>query len=105
MRDSPQSYRMNVWISEAIGWVGPFDVNSLPLYQVVDWIEYYQYQDGEFSLAWRDDFDQFDQTRWGKGDWGFDSNLVTFSPSNVAINDGQLILGITAKQPGIPSFE
>ncbi|MCJ2378410.1 family 16 glycosylhydrolase [Vibrio sp. ZSDZ34] len=105
MRDSPQSYRMNVWISEAIGWVGPFDINSLPLYQVVDWIEYYPYQDGEFTLAWRDDFDTFDQSRWGKGDWGFDSNLVTFSPSNVAVSDGQLILGITAKEPGIPSIK
>ncbi|WP_221075821.1 family 16 glycosylhydrolase [Agarivorans aestuarii] len=96
MRDIPQSYRMNIWISEAIGWVGRFKASSLPLHQVVDWIEYHEYQDnGEFALTWRDDFDNFDQKRWGKGDWGFESNLVTFSPNNANIVDGKLVLSLS----------
>ncbi|WP_411994161.1 family 16 glycosylhydrolase [Agarivorans sp. DSG3-1] len=96
MRDIPQSYRMNIWISEAIGWVGQFQASSLPLHQVVDWMEYYEYQDnGEFSLSWRDDFNNFDEKRWGKGDWGFDSNLVTFSPNNANIVNGKLVLSLT----------
>ncbi|MGY5451861.1 family 16 glycosylhydrolase [Agarivorans sp. MS3-6] len=98
MRDIPQSYRMNIWISEAVGWVGRFDAASLPLHQVVDWMEYYEYQDnGDFSLAWRDDFNTFNDKRWGKGDWGFESNLVTFSPDNAAIVDGHLVLSLSAK--------
>ena len=98
MRDIPQSYRMNIWISEAIGWVGRFKASSLPLHQVVDWIEYHEYQDnGEFALTWRDDFDNFDQKRWGKGDWGFESNLVTFSPNNANIVNGKLVLSLSAE--------
>lgn len=99
MRDTPQTYRMNVWISEAIGWVGKFEPSSLPAYQVVDWIEYYQYQeDGSYQLQWRDDFSTFDSKRWGKGDWTFPGNLVTFSPNNAFIKDGQLVLMLSAEQ-------
>ncbi|BCN25552.1 family 16 glycosylhydrolase [Vibrio alfacsensis] len=96
MRDSPQSYRMNLWISEAAEWVGRFDPKDLPLHQYVDWMEYHRYEDGQFKLAWRDDFTTFDSQRWGKGDWGFDSNLVTFTPKNVAIKNDMLVLSLTA---------
>ncbi|WP_242426306.1 family 16 glycosylhydrolase [Vibrio sp. qd031] len=95
MRDSPQSYRMNIWISEAIAWVGKFDASTLPLTQEVDWIEYYRYHDGEFVLDWRDDFNSFDSKRWGKGDWTFDSNLVTFSQNNAYIENDKLILKLS----------
>lgn len=99
MRDTPQTYRMNVWISEAIGWVGKFEKESLPAYQTIDWIEYHSYQkDGSFKLEWRDDFNSFDSKRWGKGDWGFPSNLVTFSPKNAYIKDGKLILALTSSE-------
>ncbi|MDN3717716.1 family 16 glycosylhydrolase [Vibrio breoganii] len=101
MRSSPQSYRMNLWISEAAEWVGKFNKEDLPLYQYVDWIEYHSYENGEFELDWRDDFTSFDSERWGKGDWGFDSNLVTFAPENVIIKDDMLILGLTAGSKGI----
>lgn len=95
MRDSFQSYRMNLWVSKAAEWVGTFNKNSLPLYQYVDWIEYYSYDDGKFNLKWRDDFNYFDEKRWGKGDWSFDGNLVTFSKDNVVIKDNMLVLGLT----------
>ncbi|MFH0265428.1 family 16 glycosylhydrolase [Vibrio rumoiensis] len=106
MRDTPQTYRMNVWISEAIGWVGKFDPASLPAYQVIDWIEYYQYEpDGSYKLAWRDDFTTFDNKRWAKGDWGFPGNLVTFSPENAFIKDGKLMLMLSAKADGANSTQ
>ncbi len=101
MRDAPQSYRMNVWISQAAEWVGAFNKQDLPLYQYVDWMEYYSYNDGKFNLKWRDDFTFFDDKRWGKGDWGFDSNLVTFAKNNVAIKDEMLVLALTAGSAGI----
>lgn len=101
MRDAAQSYRMNVWISEAAEWVGTFNIQDLPLYQYIDWIEYYSYDDGQFNLKWRDDFTFFDEQRWGKGDWGFDGNLVTFAKDNVVIKDEMLVLGLTAGTQGI----
>ncbi len=98
MRNTPQSYRSNIWISAAADWVGHFKLSSLPLHQEIDWMEYYEYQpNGEFSLAWRDDFNNFNEKRWGKGDWGFESNLVTFSPNNAKIVDGKLVLSLTAE--------
>ncbi len=101
MRDASQSYRMNIWVSEAAEWVGMFNLRGLPLYQYIDWVEYYRYADGQFNLAWRDDFTFFDEKRWGKGDWGFDSNLVTFAKDNVFIKDEMLVLGLTAGSSGI----
>ncbi|MEX3074247.1 family 16 glycosylhydrolase [Vibrio alginolyticus] len=101
MRDSRQSYRMNLWISEAAEWAGTFDNKDLPLYQYIDWIEYHRYNKGEFDYEWRDDFNSFDEKRWGKGDWGFDGNLVTFSQDNIAIKNGMLVLGLTNNKTGI----
>ncbi|MDX1473042.1 MAG: family 16 glycosylhydrolase [Reinekea sp.] len=102
MADTPQTYRSNVWVSEVVDWVGQFDETDLPQYQIIDWIEYYNLQDnGEFKLAWRDDFNHFDSKRWGKGNWTFDSNLVTFAPENIQVVDGQLIMGLTIGSKGI----
>ncbi|GLS92069.1 hypothetical protein GCM10007916_31390 [Psychromonas marina] len=102
MADTPQTYRSNIWISEVIDWVGEFDEKQLPKYQVIDWIEYHQYnEDKTFALKWRDDFNQFDNKRWGKGDWGFESNIVTFAPDNIKIVDGKLVLGLTYGKAGI----
>ena len=102
MADTPQTYRANIWVSEVVDWVGSFDENQLPLYQVIDWIEYYSLTDhGEFKLAWRDDFDTFDYSRWGKGNWGFESNLVTFAPENLSVIDGKLVFALTLGAKGI----
>ena len=102
MSDTPQTYRSNIWISEVIDWVGEFDEKQLPKYQVIDWIEFYEYkQDKTFAFAWRDDFDKFDNKRWGKGNWGFDTNLVTFSKDNIKVIDGELVLALTLAESGI----
>jgi len=102
MADTPQTYRSNIWVSEVIDWVGEFDESHLPLYQVIDWIEYHQLQEnGDYTLAWRDDFDHFDDKRWGKGNWGFESNLVTFEPQNLAVVDGELVFALTLGHKGV----
>ena len=46
-------------------------------------------------LDWTDDFDSFDSSRWAKGNWTFDGNLVDFDPANAVVQDGTLILAIT----------
>jgi beta-glucanase (GH16 family) len=102
MTDTPQTYRSNVWISEVIAWVGQFDESSLPLYQVIDWIQYESLEeDGTYKVQWRDDFDKFDNSRWGRGNWGFDTNMVTFAPENLKVIDGELVFALTLGKKGI----
>jgi hypothetical protein len=104
MADRGQTYRSNVWISEVIAWVGEFDETTLPLYQVIDWIEYDSYlPSGEFKKEWRDDFNSFDHKRWGKGNWGFESNMVTFAPENLQVIEGELVFALTLGSKGINS--
>jgi beta-glucanase (GH16 family) len=101
LRDTPQTYRANLWISEVPEWVGNIDLSRLPLYQVIDWMEYYSYSktDG-FTLQWRDDFNSFDHSRWAKGNWTFDTNMVTFTPENLKVMNGELIFALTAGNKG-----
>jgi endo-1,3-1,4-beta-glycanase ExoK len=103
LRDTPQTYRMNLWIAVFEDWVGKYDEDTLPLYQYINWIKYYEYTPGkgengtDFTHKWTDNFDKFDSKRWGKGNWTFDGNLVDFSQSNVVIKDGYLIICLTKK--------
>ena len=99
---NPQSYRFNTWISGSTGWAGNFNPGVLPQNQYVDWLKYYSYNEGSentFQLEWTDDFDIFDTQRWSKASWTFDGNLVDFSPGNVTVEDGLLILSLTDETP------
>jgi len=101
LRDQDQSYRMNLWASNAPEWVGDFDLASLPIYQVVNWMAYSAYTPGkgpngsDFTESWVDDFSKFDASRWAKGNWGFDGNLATFNTKNIVAVDGYLVLALT----------
>ncbi len=99
LRDIPLTYHMNLWISSAEKWAGKFNKKELPLYQIVNWIKYYKYtpdnSGSDFTLDWTDNFARFDPTRWGKGDWTFEENMVDFAPENVIVKDGYLILRLT----------
>ncbi|WP_437292523.1 family 16 glycosylhydrolase [Sorangium sp. So ce426] len=90
-----QSFRFNTWSSDATEWVGPFDDSVLPAHQFVNWIKYYRYNNGNFELAWQDDFNTLDSARWSKADWTFDGNRVDFDPQNVTVKDGTLVLSLT----------
>jgi endo-1,3-1,4-beta-glycanase ExoK len=98
---NPQSYRFNLWAAGDAGWVGAFDPNILPVYQVVNWIQYSEYTPGSgdngsnFTFAWRDDFNDLDTGRWGLADWTFAENITDFDPANVIVRDGMLILALT----------
>ncbi|MGK4003953.1 family 16 glycosylhydrolase [Sorangium sp. So ce1036] len=92
---SPQSLRFNTWASDVVEWVGPFDDSVLPQHQFVNWIKYYRYNNGSFELAWQDEFDSLDGSRWSKADWTFDGNRVDFDPQNVTVKDGTLVLSLT----------
>ena len=51
----------------------------------------------DFTLDWTDNFDTFDGSRWGKGDWTFDGNRVDLTDKNIYSRDGMLILALTRK--------
>lgn len=88
--------RFNIWPGDA-GFGGTFDPASLPVYQFIDWVKYSSYQDGEFSLEWREDFDDTKvPTGWLLGSWSSPKNKSIHSVQNVGIVDGYAVLGLTA---------
>lgn len=96
---NPQTMRFNIWASTSESWVGAFNSSVLPVYQFINYMEYYAYNSNSksFSLSWRDDFNNFDTNRWGKADWTFDGNYVDFDPANVVVKNGTLVLALTTE--------
>ncbi|WP_323813575.1 family 16 glycosylhydrolase [Cellvibrio sp. NN19] len=94
---SPQTLRFNIWSSESVPWVGEWDDSVLPVYQFINYIEYKTYNTTTktFEGGWREDFDNFDSSRWGKASWTFDTNRVDFAPENVVVKNGILVLALT----------
>jgi len=60
--------------------------------------------DSHFKLAWRDDFDSFNDTRWSKQTHTFDENLSRFSAGNVVVEGGFLKLRVTQVQNGDKTY-
>ncbi len=94
-----ETMRFNIWASTSESWVGAFNSSILPVYQFINYMEYYAYNTNtkNFTLSWRDDFNSFDTNRWGKADWTFDGNYVDFDPANVVVKNGTLILALTTE--------
>lgn len=104
LRDSMQTYRMNLWASNSPGWVGKLDTLKLPVLQIIRWMRYSSYTPGkgdngsDFSLAWVDTFKNINNTRWALGDWTFDGNYATFSSVNAKVIDGHLVMMLSTVQ-------
>lgn len=92
---NPAQMRINFWNPNITEWVGEWNANVLPLYMYVNWVEYHSWTGNGFRLEWRDDFDHFDTGRWGTADWTFEENRSDFSPQNVVVRDGYLVLALT----------
>ncbi len=97
-----QSLRFNLWSSEVPAWVGAWDDSILPVHQYINWVKVYKYTPGigengsDFTLYWTDDFSEdFNSSRWGRGNWTFDENRVDMHPDNINVVDGTLIISIT----------
>lgn len=98
-----QKIMMNIWNPEYENWVGEWNNYSLPAFSFYDWVSYYSYTPGagnygtsnNFSVKWKDDFDSYDATRWGKATHTWQGNMCDFITDNVVIQDGKLILCLT----------
>jgi len=98
-----QKIMMNTWASIYDNWVGPFNIENLPVYSFYDYVTYYEYTPGigdsgtnnNFTFSWTDNFDNWDQSKWTKENHTFWGNRCQFNPSNVVFQDGYLILCLT----------
>ena len=87
---------VNLWPGDA-SFGGNFSPASLPIHQYVDWVQYSTYENGEFKLAWREDFNGTALPEgWLTGNWGSPKNLSTHAPANVNFVDGYAVLSLTA---------
>jgi hypothetical protein len=93
-----QKTMMNIWPPDNPDWAGSLNPLILPIFAYYDWVKYYEYAPGwgdNFSLQWNDDFDSWNQVRWGKGTHTWQGNLCDFIPENAVFQDGYLILCLT----------
>lgn len=89
-----QSLRMNFWTPTFHAWGKGFDPADMPWFAMYDYVEVFTYNKhkNEFEFHWRDDFNDFDSSRWHKASGGFDANSSVFYPSNVYTSAGNLVI-------------
>jgi len=107
----PQKIMMNIWPPAYKNWVGTLDDRSLPRFAVYDYVSYASYTpgsgdvgtDNNFTLQWKDSFDNWDPERWEKATHTFPGNNCDFVPENVVYRDGYMILCLT--KPGSLGYQ
>ena len=100
----PQKIMMNIWAAIYEDWVGEWNTDTMPVYSYYDHVKYYYFTEGEgnygtnnnFTLEWEENFNSYNQNRWQEATHGFDGNLCQFSPVNVFIHSGKLVLQATS---------
>lgn len=93
--DPGMQIRFNVWPGDA-SFGGNFSPSILPIYEYINWIEYYSYADGEFNLEWREDFDgDTVPSSWLRGNWDSPKGKSTHSSKNVSAVNGYAVLSLT----------
>ncbi len=86
----------NLWPGDAT-FGGNFDPAILPVHQYIDWVQFSSYENGTFTLQWREDFDGGTvPAGWLTGSWASPKNLSTHDPGNVNFIDGYAVLSLTA---------
>jgi endo-1,3-1,4-beta-glycanase ExoK len=88
----------NVWPGDAT-FGGNFSPSILPVHQYIDWVQYSAYQDGAFTLSWREDFSSSAvPSGWLTGSWSSPKNKSTHDPENVNLIDGYAVLSLTTDE-------
>jgi beta-glucanase (GH16 family) len=86
----------NLWPGDAT-FGGNFDPAILPVHEYVDWVQFSKYEEGAFTLAWREDFDGATlPERWLSGSWPSPKGKSTHAVENVNFVDGYAVLSLTA---------
>ena len=88
--------RFNIWPGDA-SFGGNFSPSILPVHQYVDWVQFSSYQNGTFTMQWREDFNGSAlPSGWLTANWGSPKNLSTHNAQNVNLLNGHLVLSLTA---------
>ncbi|MGE5858905.1 MAG: family 16 glycosylhydrolase [Ignavibacteria bacterium] len=98
-----QKIMMNIWNPAYDNWAGDFNPDALPAFAYYDWVRYYSYTPGSgnygtgnnFTHAWTDEFDSWDQNKWEKATHTWNGNNCDFIRENAVFRDGMLILCLT----------
>jgi len=86
----------NVWPGNS-SFGGNFSPSILPVHQYIDWVQFSSYENGAFTLAWREDFTASTvPSGWSTGTWDSPKNLSTHDPRNVNFLGGYAVLSLTA---------
>jgi beta-glucanase (GH16 family) len=93
-------FRFNIWPGDA-SFGGTFSSGILPVQEYISWVQYSAYTPGtgdvacDFTLAWRESFDDGVPASWAEGNWASPKMLSTHSPSNVTVTNGVAVLSLT----------
>ncbi len=98
-----QHLMMNIWNPVYEGWVGEWSEDYLPAFAYYDWASYASYTPdsgntgtgNNFTLEWKDEFNEWNKDRWTKATHTFGGNQADFIPDNAVFLDGKLILCLT----------
>lgn len=86
----------NLWPGDA-SFGGTFDPGILPVHEYLDWVQFSAYQNGAFTVSWREDFDGTSlPAGWMSGNWASPKNHSTHTPENVNFMGGYAVLSLTA---------
>ena len=89
-------FHFNVWPGDAT-FGGTFDPSILPVHEYLDWVQFSAYQQGTFTLTWREDFGAGAlPDGWLTGSWASPKNHSTHAPENVNFISGYAVLSLTA---------
>jgi endo-1,3-1,4-beta-glycanase ExoK len=93
---SGMQIHFNIWPGDA-SFGGNFNPLSLPVHQYISWVQYSSFDNGSFTLKWRENFDLASvPSGWATGNWASPKNLSTHSPANVNFVAGISILSLTS---------
>jgi len=100
------TFHFNIWPGNS-SFGGNINNTKLPVHQYISWVQYSSYDNGNFKVEWREDFQSSSlPSDWAAGDWGSPFNLSTHNPKNVNFVDGIAVLSLTddnaTGNPGTP---
>jgi len=96
----------NIWPGNST-FGGNINNTTLPVHQYLSWVQYSSYDNGNFNVQWREEFQTSGiPSGWAVGNWASPYNLSTHNAQNVAFVNGIAVLSLSADNatgsPGTP---
>jgi endo-1,3-1,4-beta-glycanase ExoK len=96
----------NIWPGNS-SFGGNINNTTLPVHQYISWVQYSSYDNGNFNVEWREDFQTSGiPSGWAVGNWSSPFSLSTHNPQNVSFVNDIAVLSLTADNatgnPGTP---